>query len=989
MPHRSKRNPESPGSLRRRAEAVWESRHAESGSTDLEKDPARLLHELQVHQIELELQNEELRRSRSELEAAHEGLLELYDLAPVGYATLDRNTVILKANLKAASMLGVERAALTGQNFRRYCAVGAEAASFWRSWNEGSGQTCELRLRRKDGTEFDALVETAAPVWSGAKLLRRCAITDISARKRTESTLAANEEKYRALIETTDTGYHILDSQGTVLDANQVYVRLTGHEKLEEILGRSVLDWAAPYDREKKAEALTRCIREGFVRDLVIDYVGSNNRVTPVEINAKAVGGEESTRIIALCRDITERRRAESALRESEERFRNIADTCPAIIWYGDPDQQITFLNKQAAIFAGRNREELLGANWAEYVHPDDRESLFSTMSSAVADRSRFQAEFRLLRHDGEYRWMLDTGVPRFIGDVYIGHIGIVDDITELRQNQEQVREQLERLVNERAQQLKDANARLLEEIAERKQTEEALRDSRAKLAAALASMADAVIITDAQGNFLDFNEAVVKFCRFERKEECPKALAESFEVFDLLLPDGTPAARDTWALSRALRGETASSAEYTYRRKDTGETWIGSISFAPIRDKDGGIQGAVFVARDVTEQRRIEERQRHIQKLESVGVLAGGIAHDFNNLLTSILGNASILQMDAALGQNRRLATIIESSERAAALTRQLLAYAGKGHFEITDFDLSRLVRSSADLIRVSIPKNIDLHLDVPTSLPLVRGDASQIQQVVMNLVINAAEAIGGNAGKVNIRARIRDFDDATAIQVSPDLAAGRHISLQVEDNGCGMDATTKAKLFDPFFTTKFTGRGLGLAAVQGILRAHKGAIQVESAIGRGSTFTIYLPVSEALAGARIEGRDARKTGVPTATVLVVDDEEPVRSFMQAALEISGYRVLIAGDGRQAENVLNSADVDLVLLDIVMPVLGGAESLYEMRKHWPDLAFLVVSGYSRVEAEHLGIPPDIPFLQKPYTIETLASAVDRALQPHVRKDRR
>ena len=980
MPHRSKRNPESPGSLRRRAEDAWETRHAERSDADLEKDPARLLHELEVHQIELEIQNEEVRRSRNESEEARDELLELYDFAPVGYLTLDENTVIRKANLKAASMLGVERAILTGQNFRRYCAARAEADSFCRSRDEESGQNYELRLRRQDGTEFDALVETAEPVWSGAKRLWRCTITDISARKRTESTLAANEEKYRALIETTDTGYHILDSQGRVLDANQVYVRLTGHQKLEEILGKSVLDWTAPYDRQKKAAALTRCIREGFVRDFVIDYVDSNNRITPVEINAKAVEDEESTRIIALCRDITERRRAENALCESEERFRNIADTCPAIIWYGDPNQQITFLNKQAGTFAGRNREELLGTNWAEYVHPDDRESLFSTLSSAVAERSRFQAEFRLLRHDGEYRWVLDTGVPRFIGDIYIGHIGIVDDITELRQNQEQVREQLERLVNERAQQLKDANARLLEEIAERKQTEEALRDSRAKLAAALASMADAVIITDAQGNFLDFNDAVVKFCRYETKEECPKALAESFEIFDMLLPDGTPASRDSWALARALRGETASSAEFTYRRKDTGETWIGSISFAPIRGKEGGIQGAVFVARDITEQKRIEERQRHIQKLESVGVLAGGIAHDFNNLLTSILGNASILQTDATLGQNRRLATIIESSERAAALTRQLLAYAGKGHFEVTDFDLSRLVRSSAELIRVSIPKNIDFRLDLPASLPLVRGDPSQIQQVVMNLAINAAEAIETSEGRVTISARTRDLDAAGAARISPEIASGRYISVRVRDNGCGMDAATKARIFDPFFTTKFTGRGLGLAAVQGILRSHKGAITVESTPGRGSAFTVYVPSND-VPVAKPSREDTARVNVRASTILVVDDEEPIRAFTQAALEMSGYQVLLAEDGRQASEVLAAGSgVDLVLLDVMMPVLGGVETYCELKSKRPEMAFLIVSGYSEDEVHNLGIPADVPFLEKPYSIQTLTDAVDKTL---------
>ena len=954
-------------------------------NADFDKDPARLLHQLQVRQIELESRNEELELSRAGLKDAHDELLELYDFAPVGCLTLDQSAVIVRSNLKAASMLGIERAVLIGKNFRRFCVVEREAESFCVSLTGGRAQDFELRLRRgSGGAEFDALVELAAPIKSEATPLWRCAITDISARKQAEQILAASEEKYRALVEATGSGYHILDAEGRVIDANLLYVRLTGHTELSEILGRSALEWVAPYDRQRKARALKRCVQEGFVRDLVIDYIDRDNQITPVEISAKSVGSAGATHIVALCRDITERQRAENALRESEERFRNIADTCPAIIWYGDTRGQIKFLNKQAGAFTGRDPEELLGIKWTEQVHPDDRELLFSTLSSAIADHKKFQVEFRLRRHDGEYRWMLDTAVPRLIGGAYIGHIGIVDDMTELRQNQEQACEQLERLVNDRTRQLKDANARLLEEIEERKQTEEMLRESRAKLAAALASMADAVIITDAQGNFIDFNEAVVKFCRLPSKEECPKTLAESFEILDLLLPDGTPAARDTWALPRALRGETVSSAEYTYRRKDTGETWIGSVSVGPIRGKDGGILGAVFVARDIIEQKRIEERHRHTQKLESVGVLAGGIAHDFNNLLTSILGNASILQMDPVMSQNQRLNTIIESSERAAALTRQLLAYAGKGHFEVIDFDLSRLVRSSADLIRVSIPRSIDLQLDLPASLPLVRGDSSQIQQVVINLVINAAEAIGGNQGKVTISAQTRDFDVETAAKISPDLLAGRYISLQVEDTGSGMDAATKEKIFDPFFTTKFTGRGLGLAAVQGILRSHKGAIHVDSTPGRGSTFTIYLPASESLVPTGSSTND-RKARVQSAKVLVVDDEEAVRTFMQAALEMFGYRVLLAADGLQARNMLdNNADIDLVVLDVVMPVLGGAEALHEMRKKRPELAFLVVSGFSRSEAEHLGIPADVPFLEKPYTIQTLAGAVDKALQSRI-----
>ena len=967
----------------------------------------------------------------------------------------------------------------------------------------------EIALTFDDGISIDLLVNVE-PLLDGAGRPQGAVavLNDITLRKQAERTLAASEEKYRALVETTDIGYVILDSEGRVIDANQEYVRLTGHRELREILGRSVFEWTAAHEKQKNAEALARCLEGGFVRNLLIEYRDGHGGVTPVEINAKVVGDGGPTRILSLCRDITERRRgevalrqseerfrslfenatvgiyrttpegrilasnpalvrllgyssfeelayrnleqegfepgyprsvfrmlldaqgvatgieatwtrqdgsavfvresaravraddgtvlyydgivedfterkrAEDALRESEERFRNIADTCPVIIWYGDTNRQITFLNKQAGTFSGRNVEELLGTAWAEHVHPDDLASLDSTLASAVSGRHNFQTEFRLRRYDGEYRWMLDTGVPRFVGGVYIGHIGIVHDITELKQNQQQVREHLEKLVNERTRQLKAANAQLLGEIAERKQTEEALRESRAKLAAALASMTDAVFISDAQGHLIDFNDACVTFCRFRTKEECAQTFAGYPDILDMFLADDAPAPKEMWPAWRALGGETIANAEYTLRRKDAFESWIGSFSFGPIRGKDGEILGSVVVGRDITGQKRAEERQRHAQKLESIGILAGGIAHDFNNLLTSILGNASLLQLDAAEESHERLKAILDSSESAAALTRQLLAYAGKGQFQITDFDVSQLVRSSADLIRVSIPKNIDVELDIPPDLPLVRGDSSQIQQVVMNLVINAAEAIGGrDEGRVSISAGVQDFDDAAVDRVGVDIAAGRYISVTVRDNGCGMDAPTKAKVFDPFFTTKFTGRGLGLAAVQGILRTHKGAITVESTPGQGSTFTVYLPSGE-LRAAASGWQGARNANGQVATVLVVDDEGPVSEFTRAALEALGHRVLLAENGRQALDLLSSnSGVDLVVLDLIMPVVGGVDAFSEMRKRWPELAILVASGYSRYEAQHLGMPAGVPFLEKPYTIQMLADAVDQTLQ--------
>ena len=670
----------------------------------------------------------------------------------------------------------------------------------------------------------------------------------------------------------------------------------------------------------------------------------------------------------------------------SDEMYRRVVEAVPEGIWVVDPQGRTIFSNRRMAAILGTDFESMPEQSCFGCVFPHELADAQRHFARTLAgDRRPF--DFRLRRADGSPIWVSISCMP-FCDETgaQAGLLGLFTDVSERKNTEAELarhREHLEELVRVRTHQLEAANAQLREEIAERKQTEDALRESRAKLAAALASMADAVFISDAQGRFIDFNDTCATFCRFKTKDECAKTFAEHPDTLDVFLPNGDLAPLERWAVPRALLGETIANAEYTLRRKDTGETWVGSFSFGPIRSKDGVILGSVVVGRDITEQKRAEERLRHAQKLESIGVLAGGIAHDFNNLLTSILGNASLLQKDTAGSASERLMAIMESSERASALTRQLLAYAGKGQFQITDFDVSRLVRSSADLIRMSIPKNIDVRLDVPRSLPLVRGDSSQIQQVVMNLVINAAEAIGGGEdGRVSISADTQDVDAASAARVGFGIAAGRYISITVRDNGCGMDGPTKAKIFDPFFTTKFAGRGLGLAAVHGILSSHKGAITIESSLGQGSTFTVYLRSSEArVATSSREG--ARKASCRAATVLVVDDEAPVRAFTKDALEMLGHRVLLAENGQQALDLLGSnAGVDLVVLDVIMPVVGGVEAFSEMRRRWPRLAILVASGYSRQEAQHLGIPADWPVLEKPYTLQMLADAVDNALEP-------
>jgi two-component system cell cycle sensor histidine kinase/response regulator CckA len=387
------------------------------------------------------------------------------------------------------------------------------------------------------------------------------------------------------------------------------------------------------------------------------------------------------------------------------------------------------------------------------------------------------------------------------------------------------------------------------------------------------------------------------------------------------------------------------------------------------------------FLRREMEERRQAEQEHhkleaqvQHAQRLESLGVLAGGIAHDFNNLLASIMGYASLAAMDLPADSRARKSIdhVLVAAKSAADLTQQMLAYSGRGTFVLEPVDVTQLIESVVRLLESTISKKAKLRLQLASGLPAIQADASQIRQVVMNLITNAAESLGDRTGVVQVTtgAERAELGQLPAISPGHVLPAGDYVFIEVCDSGCGMDPETLARIFDPFFTTKFTGRGLGLAAVLGIIRGHRGSIQVKSDPGHGTVFRVIFPAIEARLPLEVEDLAEPELWQAEGVVLVVDDQPGVRELAQTILERVGLTVLTAADGRHAVDVFDehANEIHAVLLDLNMPGMDGAEVFWHMTQMVPGVRVVLCSGYNEQEVTTKlhGLQP-AGFLRKPY----------------------
>jgi signal transduction histidine kinase/ActR/RegA family two-component response regulator len=562
----------------------------------------------------------------------------------------------------------------------------------------------------------------------------------------------------------------------------------------------------------------------------------------------------------------------------------------------------------------------------------------------------------------------------------------------------------LEEKVRARTADLSQANAELRREVAQRVEAEQEIHRLNSSLQHRLDEMNTLVdllpvgvaIATDATGRDIRANRAFARMLNLPPDANVSLVPPEGQAVPNFkILRDGRALRTEELPIHRALReSHTTEAFEETIERSD-GSRLTVLANAVPLLDETGRPRGCVATYQDITALVEMEERRREMdrkmqdtQKLESLGVLAGGIAHDFNNLLTGILGNASLARMELPSHSSMRpfLQQIEQAAHRAADLCQQMLAYSGKGRFVVQQLDLNDLIRHTTHLLTISISKKCVLHFNLAPTLPAVTADATQLRQIIMNLVINASEAIGERDGVIAISSGVTRVDQTyLETLVHPgDLGPGDYVFLEITDNGSGMDAATLQKIFDPFFTTKFTGRGLGLAAVLGIVRGHQGALKVYSEVGRGSTFKLFLPCAAGTSEAVPDAPPADTAWRGRGHVLIIDDEEPVRTIAARMLATLGFTTEAAADGREGVQKYRASPYRyrLVLLDLTMPHMDGEATFRQLRQINPGVKVLLMSGYSEQEAVGPFTGKGLAgFVQKPFEVERIIHALRQVLR--------
>lgn len=736
-----------------------------------------------------------------------------------------------------------------------------------------------------------------------------------------------------------------------IRDSGSKYLKM--NRKLSELFGGDHFTMRKPEGLypEETLETLLRRDREvlekGYLcRRRVLKSALGGERTFEVHYFRMDREGKDPL-IGGIALDITERLESDRALLQSEEKYRAIYENTGTAMAIIDTRGIITSVNANTVELSGYSMEEITGRkHWTEFVHPDDRDMVRKKRRLRLQSdgNGQYNYEFRLVRKDGSVRHVrIRTGtIPN------TGGAGVISlsDVTSLIDYQKQLNHSLE------------------------------------KTQAILGAIPDIMFVLTRQGRYRDF------YASDEKMLAIPPEEMGNRSIEDLGLSESS-----TEVIMQAI-GDTISEGsvhhvEYELDLPDGHHFYEAGMS--PFEN-----DSVLVLCRDVTarklaerEQKNLEAQIRHVQKLESLGVLAGGIAHDFNNILMAVTGNVYLARKALAKGQTAMeyLDAVEKAAGRASDLAGQMLAYSGRGEFRITPLHLNSVADEISGILNATVSKKAEIVYDLDPELPMIMADDTQVRQVIMNLITNASEALEEKPGRISISTGVMfcNEDYLRTLNRTEELKPGKYAWIQVDDTGRGMNPDVMARIFDPFFTTKFTGRGLGLSAVLGIMSSHAGALKISSSPGKGSSFRALFPVTETGENVSDESGEGEGEWQDSGTVLFIDDEPVIRSVARTILTSAGFNVITASDGLDGLNMFceNRNGISLVILDLTMPNMDGDEVFRKIREIDKSVPVIVSSGYNENEilARFSGCPPD-GFLKKPYTAPELRNKIGAMLHP-------
>lgn len=793
-------------------------------------------------------------------------------------------------------------------------------------------------------------------------------------RKRAEEALRTGEEKYRKLFEIMDEGFALCelvrDGEGKavdyrILEVNRAYEKHAGVAPAE-VVGR-LRSESGPALNPRMLEACTRVVETGSPIRLEQHNEGLGRWI---RVGLFPHSGD---RFAKLFEDISERKRADEALKKSETRYRQIVETAQEGIWMIDAVDRTVFVNKKMAEMLGCGVEELMGRSPREFMAPEFREKADERLHEH-REGVHHSADYRLTRKDSEDLWVHLSSSAIIDGRRYLGSLVMMTDITYRKKAEIALREakaNLETSVAERTAYLNRTIERLEVEVSQRASAEEILRKNEALLGTVLETLPVGVAFVDEDGRPFYLNPALVEIWDGEMTECGACRIWQEGSELSLLSADHPVAV--------ALRNDEPVLGVVQEIETFGGTRKSVITSASPILMPDGSKAGGVFVMQDITHQQDLQKQLLHAQKLDSIGSLAGGVAHDFNNILTIICGYAESVyeQLEGDDGLREELRHVLEAGAKASDLTRKLLTFSRQQVAETAPMSLTATVEEVLSFVSRLIGAHIEVRRQLSPERLTIRGSKGQIEQVLVNIVLNARDAIA-DAGTVTVRTgKVKAAEAAVALPEE-----GTYAFVEIADSGVGIPPQNLDRIFEPYFTTKEQGKGtgLGMAIAYGIIRQHRGTITVTSAVGQGTTFTVYLPLTSSRAKALSEpGQGELPRG--NETVLVVEDEAMVRSYADMTLRKAGYCVVTACDGAEALETIREHPVDIVLADVIMPGMNGMEMYRQMREFLPGLKVVFASGYSADIVTAKGIAEgEFCFLQKPVTKATLLTTIREVL---------